>query len=551
MTTKAIKKKRDEGMLRDDWQPVNERAPSIIRTDQPTPGRIIAFVSMLLLVVGGLAAILHAAGNRSVLALLIGLGWGIFFVMLGFAGLLYHAFTEREAGYRRLYGVLGGILLAVGVAFRLLPFRVGEGETATMEMGARFIGLGAPALLLSLCFLLGFIRYETDQPRRDFVSRVIGIAGILLIGVGFIGSLFYAEFLLGSGFIHLVLGLLFAAAFVGVESPNSVRGYRAGIALGVVGGVMLLIALGRGLPLTNTAGLSWISWIFGWVRWPPQFQPAAPFLFGYLGVEYLLLSVGICSDRQFVVMTRRELGAFFFSPIAYIVLIALVILGGWSFLLFVSQISDPRITMMRGGIPEPIVQHYFITLLPVICAILLVPVITMRLLSEEQRSGTLEVLLTAPVKESTVVLSKFVAALRFFMLAWYPWVVYLVAMWAETNTPFDYRPVLSFLIVLLATGAGFVALGLFFSSVTKNQIIAAMLSLMAMIVLLALFLVKESELTSPGGFWNGLLNYISFIDLWWNAARGMLAPRLLVFHISFAIFFIFLTIKVLESRKWR
>src|SRR4051812_49011914 len=140
MSTKAIKKKRDEGGLRQDWQPVGERAPSIIRKDQPTAARGIAAVALMLLIVGALAILMTLFGNPqspSLLAAWVGLGWGIFFVMLGFAGLLYHAFVEREAGYRRMYGFLGVGLLGLGVIFRLWPVPVGD----QVVMGGHFLAL--------------------------------------------------------------------------------------------------------------------------------------------------------------------------------------------------------------------------------------------------------------------------------------------------------------------------------------------------------------------------------------------------------------------------
>src|SRR5947207_15181351 len=101
MTTKAIKRKRDEGGLRSDWQPMGERAPSIIRKAQPTGARTIAAIALMLLIVGSLSIVMYMNNSQNLLAAWIGLGWGIFFVMLGFAGLLYHAFVEQDRGYRR------------------------------------------------------------------------------------------------------------------------------------------------------------------------------------------------------------------------------------------------------------------------------------------------------------------------------------------------------------------------------------------------------------------------------------------------------------------
>jgi ABC-type transport system involved in multi-copper enzyme maturation permease subunit len=150
----------------------------------------------------------------------------------------------------------------------------------------------------------------------------------------------------------------------------------------------------------------------------------------------------LCSDRPLIVLTRRELGAFFYSPIAYMVIIGLTLVGWFMFASFVDQLAR------AGQVMEPIVARYILHFIPVICLIFVVPVVTMRLLSEEKRSGTLEVLLTAPVNEVSVVLSKFVAALIFYTIALAPWWLFLVALRVFGKQPFAYRPMLSFLIAL-------------------------------------------------------------------------------------------------------
>src|SRR5437879_3140322 len=137
----------------------------------------------------------------------------------------------------------------------------------------------------------------------------------------------------------------------------------------------------------------------------------------------------------------------------------------------------------RQVFAEPIIRFYFIAWWPVITTIFIVPVLTMRLLSEEQRTGTLEVLFTAPVGETVVVLSKFLASWIFFMLTWVPWGLFLVALRVEGGQPFEYRPLLSFYIAMACSGAAFLAMGLFFSSLTRNQIVSAILTFVGMLSL--------------------------------------------------------------------
>jgi ABC-type transport system involved in multi-copper enzyme maturation permease subunit len=517
MTTRAIKRKREEGPLAGDFQVPQETAPSVLRADQPTASRAIALFALLAASLGAFALILLALGRQTIL----GTTGGMLCLAVGVAGLLYHAATERDQQYRRMYGVVGAALLAVGVMFRLLPVQG--------AIGGLFLPAGVPALLLALFFLLGFVRNETDPFLRLLTVRVLGVAGGVMALIGVLGGLVSDTFLLGQGILLLVLGLMYVAAYVGAQPVGSERGYWAGLGLGAVGIVMVLIALGYLL----------LPGLFAWVRWTPG-QPGPPFLYFYAGLEYLLLAVGICSDAKLVVMTRRELAAYFYSPIAYIVFVALSVLGGWSFLVFV-QLLYAYSTESPFGLQEPIVHEYIFSLIPVMSMMCAVP--------KEQRSGTLEVLLTAPVNEWSVVLSKYFAALRFFLLLWYPWGLYLVALRVEGGEAFDYRPLLSFAIVLLVTGAHFIALGVFFSSLTRSQVAAAILGLMGMIVLLAIGFFRS--ITAQGSAWYTVLTYVSFLNLWNEALQGNLAPRLLLFHLSAAVFWLFLTVKVLEARKWR
>jgi ABC-type transport system involved in multi-copper enzyme maturation permease subunit len=529
MSTKAIKRKREEGPLAGDFQVPAERAPSILRTDQPTFARIVALVALLSGSVGAFALILMAAGR----ATLVSAPWAVVFLAAGVAGLVYHAATEKDQQYRRIYGVLGAVLLVAGAIFLLLPARGG--------IGGLFLPAGVPCLGLSLAFLLAFIRNETDMPLRDAAVKAVGVAGALLVLIAAIGGLISDDFLLGQGAVMLVLGLFYLMGYVGTQPTGSERGYWAGLALGVLGALMILIVLGR----------LFLPSLFDFVRWRSG-QPGAPFLYFYAGLEYLLLAVGVCSDAKWVVLTRRELASYFYSPIAYVVLIAVAGLGLLSFWLFAGDLRDD--SLFRGGIPEPIVTGFIFSLLPVLSVICVVPIVTMRLLSEEQRSGTLEVMLTAPVNEWSVVLSKFLAAWRFFMLVWYAWGLYLVALRIEGGEEFDYRPLLSFAIALAITGAQFVSMGLFFSAVTRNQIAAAILTLMGMLLQVGVYILKfvvGRGAMGGSSAWATVATYVSFLDLWLESARGNVVPRMYLFHLSATVFWLFLTVKVLEARKWR
>jgi len=155
---------------------------------------------------------------------------------------------------------------------------------------------------------------------------------------------------------------------------------------------------------------------------------------------------------------------------------------------------------------------------------------------------------TAPVREFTVVLSKFFAAFLVYLVAWAPLGLFLVSLRVEGGREFDYRPLLSFYLALACSGAGFIAMGLFFSSLTRNQVASAILTFVGMLVMTVVFIFNRGQ--NPDSAWGVFLTHVSYIDLWLRSLEGVVVPRLLVFHLSMAVFWLFLTTKVLEARRW-
>ena len=121
----------------------------------------------------------------------------------------------------------------------------------------------------------------------------------------------------------------------------------------------------------------------------------------------------------------------------------------------------------------------------------MVPALTMRLVAEENRTGSMEVLLTAPVNEGPVVVSKFLATWLFFLLTWLPSGLFLIALRIEVRQAFDYLPLLSYYVCLAAQGLAFVGMGLFFSTLTRNQVVAAVLTFVGMLVFLACYMIRD------------------------------------------------------------
>ena len=526
MATRAIKPKREDTILT-GWQSMPETAPSVMRADQPTVARILAMAGVMLTAVGLLAVLAPAMEWKY----LVGPGWGAFFLSIGLVAIIYHAFADKDLQFRRMYTATGLLLMGVGVLLRLMPLGG--------SVGGLFVPYGIYALTLALLLLLAVLRNEDHGHLRTGLLRLVGVGGSIMILAGLIVGQVSAEFLAVEGILLLILGVLYAGAFIGMQGVGSDAGYYAGVALGAAGALTVIITLIRILvpAFMGNGGV------------PDTFVvPSGLVLLGS-GIAYLAISVAICSDWPLVVLFRRELAAFFYSPMAYLVLLAMMFVAWFNFFLFLDSILRSRDPRAGRVVLEPIVATYIVSFIPVVAQLFVVPVLTMRLVSEEKRTGTLEMLLTAPVNESTVLISKFLAAWVFYLLTWLPTWLFLVGLRAFGGDEFDYRPILSFFFALAASGAGFIAMGLFFSSVTRNQIIAAVFTFVGMTLFLVTYFLNNMA-ALEGTIWGDVFYYGSFVDLWITSLQGVLAPRYLVFHVSVAILFLFLADKVLEARKW-
>lgn len=521
MATRVVKPQRDEETMLTGWESMPEQAPSLVREDQPTFARIVAMVGVLLLAVGAMAMVAPVMRWTYV----ISSAWGLFVFTLGLAQVLYHAFVDRDVQFRRIY-------LAVGMF--LLLFGVGSAILRVAATGPNlFLPYGAAGLLLALLFLLAVLRSETDQGIRRFILRIFGILGWGMIVVAAIGGQVSADFLLREGILLFLLGIAYVCSCIGMVDIASELSFKMGLALGIFGAGLFVISLGRSLlPVLFTNA--------------PDFFVPAGLILTTASLICIAISLGICSDLPLIVLTRREIAAVFYSPIGYLVLFGMMLIGWLMFYVFVDQIETLG---PRGALFEPIVSRFIFSIIPVFGQMFVIPILTMRLLSEEHRTGSLEMLLTAPVNEITVVLAKFLAVLIFYLLTWLGWWLFLIALRVGGGQEFDYRPILSFMFAAIATGSGFLAMGLFFSSLTKNQIIAAVLTSAGMMFHLSTFMIRNSQGIGP--VWRDVLGYISYIDLWFATLDGVVAPRYFMFHLSAAVFFLYMTVKVLESRKWK
>lgn len=245
--------------------------------------------------------------------------------------------------------------------------------------------------------------------------------------------------------------------------------------------------------------------------------------------------------RALSAIVRRELIAYFSSPLAYIVVAAFLLLQGALFSLIVGYLSQP------GQSSLSILQAFFGGTIFFWFFLVVAPLITMRLVAEERRSGTIEVLLTAPVTETQVILGKFAAALGFYLALWAPTVVYVLMV--KSHAAVDWGAVAASYLGVTLFGALFVSLGLFASTLTRNQIIAAVIAFTGLIILFGLPLLR-GLLTSS----TGLAAVVDHADLWQHMAdysKGIVDTRAVVYELSLTGLFLFLSSKSLELAKWR
>ncbi len=245
--------------------------------------------------------------------------------------------------------------------------------------------------------------------------------------------------------------------------------------------------------------------------------------------------------RKFLALVNREMLAYFSSPLAYVVLTAFLFVNGYVFYLIMAFLNDPRTQAM-----QPLKLIFGGTIFFWLYLLFVVPVITMRLLAEERRTGTLEVLLTSPVSEGQVVLAKFFAAFVFYVFLWIPTLAYVAIL--ASKTKIDPGPVASGYLGILLLGALFISVGLLTSALVRNQIIAAIL---AFAILIVLFSVGLIENLATGAALKGALGYMNLWNHMDDFGRGIVDSRHVIYDVSLSAFFVFLATRALEASKGR
>jgi ABC-2 type transport system permease protein len=249
--------------------------------------------------------------------------------------------------------------------------------------------------------------------------------------------------------------------------------------------------------------------------------------------------------QVYLTLTRRELGSMFSSMAGFIIIAGAVFLMGMS-------LMDMLMLLQGQAMPVPITQMFYNTGFFWQILLLATPLITMRLFAHEKFSGTFETLMTAPVSDLEVVLAKYTAAMIFFNLLWLPSIgsMLVLRQYMSRVDVFDPGLLCSMYLGVFLLGALFVSLGCFASAMTRSQIVAAMISFtMGYTLYLMSFLPGHLPVTQG---WRGTLaSYVSLFDHMTEFSRGTVDSRYVVFYITATLFFLYLTLRTVQSRRWK
>jgi ABC-2 type transport system permease protein len=246
---------------------------------------------------------------------------------------------------------------------------------------------------------------------------------------------------------------------------------------------------------------------------------------------------------------RRELSSYFRSPIAYGVMFFFALIAGYFFYSVVGFFIQQSLQFIMQGqsIPMDVNETVVRGLLSNIAVIglFMVPIITMRLFAEEKRSGTMELLITSPLKDLEIIMGKWLAAVVLYAAMLGLSLLNLLTLYAYGKP--DWKPMMIGYLGLLLQGGGMLAIGAFISACTKNQIVAAVGGFG---VLLLLWVISWASSLDNSTF-SRVLGYLSINDHLESFSKGVLDSKDIVFYVTLTILGLFLTGRAMESIRWR
>jgi ABC-2 type transport system permease protein len=251
--------------------------------------------------------------------------------------------------------------------------------------------------------------------------------------------------------------------------------------------------------------------------------------------------------RNIFIIARRDLRAQFNSPVAYVVLGGTMLLLGYLFFLAPHMAVGGTAVGGFWEIDRATMDQMF-TYLPVLMSLFVIPAVTMRSLAAEKGSGTLELLITMPVKDSEVILGKYLAACAMVFALLASTLLYPVAMfvWPWHLGALDWGPVFAGYLGCVFLGCAAVGVGLMFSSLTESDVVAFFLTTGTFALLYALGWLSA---TVHGGFGDAV-DFVSFQARYQSFARGLIDTRALIYFLSVTIVCLLVSFRSLESRRW-
>jgi ABC-2 type transport system permease protein len=258
--------------------------------------------------------------------------------------------------------------------------------------------------------------------------------------------------------------------------------------------------------------------------------------------------------KKVMALFEKEFKSFFYSPMAYIVIGLFTALTGLFFYLYLSSFAEASfMDQMRSQQYQQMPQRFNLNLMLIrpyfwnlaLISLFTLPAITMRLYSEEKKQGTIELLYTTPVTSLQIILGKFIAGLAFYLVLLLPTMFFQSLLFIYGDP--EFLPVLSGYIGLLLMGSSFISIGLFISTMTENQIIAAI----AGFALSLLLWVIGWGANYVGPTLSPVLQYVSIINHFEDFAQGVIDSTHVAYYFLFSFLGIYLSLKSIESIKWR
>jgi ABC-2 type transport system permease protein len=248
-------------------------------------------------------------------------------------------------------------------------------------------------------------------------------------------------------------------------------------------------------------------------------------------------------------IARKELTSYFRSPIAYGVMAFFALIAGYFFYASVIYFVRRGIesSMMGQSLPmdmnEFVIRPFFSNV--GVIALFLIPMITMRLFAEEKRTGTIELLLTSPIRDLEIILGKFIGALALYTAMLVISGLSLLMLFAYGKP--DWKPILVGYLGLLLQGAALLAIGTFISNCTKNQIVAGVAAFAVCLMLWILSWVSEFGTSIP----ERIMSYIAVTSHFDSFSKGVLDSKDILYYVSVIFVGLFLTARSMESLRWR